>query len=351
VDEWKLSVFVLASHDFGCYDSHNFDDSKYDRVLSSNFFNQINWNDYLIVGKLPDGHFIKNKFNSNICGYCIFMEGFVVNGLQEGLWTFYVDDWNYLQGHFMNGKKEGIWKGFNLNDKGDTIVFLEIDFKSDLKNGLEKHYFENGKLHKQIAYKNGLKHGAEITYFKSDTANVDYINNYEEYQSDTLNGFSFSCSYRNPFDTISIGAYKKGKRDGRFLINWFPNKYIIGLSRWKSNGSYIKYHPNGIIASEIEFRNNLPYTLVQTNDTNGNLIEAKTLKEGNGYLNCYYDDGEFLSQFEYKDQLVNGDFIRYSSDIKIIEKGLMICNYPKTIDFQHNIERFEDINLFAVWQT
>ncbi|HOR60873.1 MAG TPA: hypothetical protein PK124_06435 [Bacteroidales bacterium] len=112
----------------------------------------------------------------------------------------------------------------------------------------------------------------------------------------------------------------------------------------------MKYYNNGILAFELDYKNNLPYNLIQTQDINGHKLDSNTLIAGNGKLNCYYENGSLLSSFEYKNQLIAGKFYRYYESGDIMEEGLLYTDNTEVCNNTKPIEHCEDLNLFSDWQ-
>jgi antitoxin component YwqK of YwqJK toxin-antitoxin module len=344
---------VSIAQGFGCYDINSSNknnlDGVYNKFSIEDFFLEINWKEYFIESGLADGHFTSYFNDKTSCTKIVKMEGPIVSGLQEGKWKFYINKSCFFQGNFINGRKEGVWLGYNMSNEGDSVCNAKIEFKNDLIDGKAIYYFSSGKIHKMISYQNGVKNGKEIVYFENDTAKVDQIKEFKEYSNGVLHGKYLVYYSYNPLDTLEYGTYLNGKRNGKFLFSQ-QGKLIVNFSNDLVDGKLMKFYPNGQLALEADYKNNLPYNIIQINDSCGKLLESNTLKEGNGWFNCYYDDGKLISHFEYKNQMISGNFFRYYKAGNIMEAGLLFTNNEKNYKKVKLIQQYDDLNLFSAWQ-
>lgn len=353
-----FSIFlpkIAFSQDFGCYNitaiDYTFSRNPILAPSFEKFFYKTDWSEFSLDSNVTDGFYKKYYFNESSCSTEVKMEGFVKNGLQEGSWILYLSKKNFYKGYFINGKKEGLWVGYHINEKEDSICLSEIKFENNLYNGITKLYSLNGNLYKIINYQNGQIDGQEIEYVTDDSTNVKRIQSLKEYTNGKLDGKYLIYKWRTPFDTLTYGKYSAGKKNGRFIfIDYDGKKTIVDYVNDKVEGKFIKYHRNGVLAYELDYKNNLPYNLIQLQDTSGNKIDSNLLSEGTGKLNFYDDNGILLSSFEYKDQLIAGEFCTYYETGVIKEQGLLYTNNEKCFKQTTPIEDCYDFNLFAAWQ-
>lgn len=349
-----IFFFLLLSNisfcqDFGCYDISESSQGAYTKLHSNTrSLSYINWNEYSLKPNAIDGYYKEFYFDQIKCTRKVKMEGIVRNGLKEGLWTL-GSTYAFYTGNFVNGKKDGLWTGHFIAVDGDSVCIAKVDFKNDLIDGKAEYYYSNGKISKTTNYQNDVKNGLDIEYFENDTTDVEYISEHQEYAGGKLDGKYLLFKRNDPTDTLEYGIFKEGLKNGRFVFNR-TDKLIVDYIDGQVNGKFIKYYRNGILAFEMDYKNNLPYNLILTNDSSGNRIESMTLIEGNGTLNCYYDSGQLFSSFEYKDQLIHGYFIRYHKTGAIQEEGILHTNDKGNYGKSRPIEQFEDINLYSAWQ-
>ena len=349
-----LSHFGFAQ-DFGCYDMEAlkenipFGGSPHHRTAERLIY-RTDWKEYILDSNIADGYYRNFHFDAKTCTREVKMEGTIKNGLQEGIWKFHLGATSFFVGSFERGKKEGLWKGYYLNAMGDSTCMSEITFKRDLYDGLTNYYSPNGKLYKTIAYKNNLINGQAIEYFENDTSGQNYISEWKEYTDGVLDGKYLIYSRYKPSDTLTYGIYSFGKKNSRFIDHFSGDKYIVDYVNDKVEGKYIKYFRNGKLAFEYDYRNNLPYNLVQLNDTAGNRIADNSFHDGTGVLNYYYDNGALVSSVEYKDQLISGKFSSFYKSGKVSEEGNIYTNSAKCFKITQPIDPWKDLNLLSAWQ-
>jgi len=74
------------------------------------------------------------------------------NGVQVGLQKDYYEDGKLkMELNYKNGKPEGLGRSYYPNGK----VFIEENYKNGERDGVAKAYDENGKLLQQATFKNG----------------------------------------------------------------------------------------------------------------------------------------------------------------------------------------------------
>jgi antitoxin component YwqK of YwqJK toxin-antitoxin module len=353
----SLSLFFLLScsffvnaQDFGCYDISGDDrygpwDGVYDKVhVLSPFFN-MSWLFYA-VDSVRDGYYKKEYFNSGSCSNEILMEGNVINGRQEGEWTLYTSPFWFYRGLFINGKKEGLWKGYRVLENSDTITVAFINFKNDSLDGESILHYPTGS-YKKTHYTKGVKDGPEIEYLQNDSLG-DLIIMSSNYSMGKMEGEYIEYSQFR--DTIEYGKYTNGKKNGRFIYNNYRGKLMVDYKNDKVEGKLIRYYKNGALEVELDYKNDLPYNLIQYYDTNGRKIDTLTLRNGTGELRCYFDNGQLQSSFEYKGGLISGKFSRYYKSGSIFEKGDIYTDTCKVFKKTQPMSNIEDINLYSCWQ-
>jgi len=343
---------LVFSQEFGCFglDSEsNYRLGIYERCrIENQIINNMDWSEFSIDSNVADGHCKKLEFSDYTCFHFTKMEGFIVNGLQEGTWKFYLNESIFYIGSFKNGKKEGLWKGYYLNENSDSICISKIEFRNNLFDGISKYFDYNGKLYKSINHENGLKNGQEIEYFQNDTKGCNNISKLIEYKHGVLDGKYLIYSRNTSFDTLTYGIYSNGEKNGQFIFyNFSGSKYVIDFIKDKVDGKLKKYFSNGTLAYELDYKNNLPFNLIQINDTNGNQIESNTLNQGTGILNFYYDNGLLFSSCEYKNQLIFGKIYHYYKSGKIMEEGNLYTNNQKVFKKITPIHQLENLNIYS----
>lgn len=154
--------------------------------------------------------------------------------------------------------------GYDKNGNLEEISF----FKDGLKDSISLLYYPTGELKAEGFFKYGKAHGQVKSYFKDG-----------KLQSD--------CHY------------KYGKKDS-IQTYYYPNGQIsyIGLTmNGKREGTHVFMHENGKLWQEIIFKNDMPWEVLTNYDPDGKAVEMGTLKDGNGTLYIYEENGK-LSEIE-----------------------------------------------------
>ena len=184
------------------------------------------------------------------------------DGLLDGKTTsWHINKKLATEGQYENDKSVGIWKHY---DQSGQLIEDEMLVASG-KNGLNRVYFDNGKVFSEIIYKN-----SRITSYVFYTPSGDILIE----QGITKSILPIKTYYQD--GTLSIeGIMKKGKREGIWKYydiygqvktentykedillekkEYYPNEQIKSITKYKDGlyeGYFIGYHPNGMIAYE-----------------------------------------------------------------------------------------------------
>jgi antitoxin component YwqK of YwqJK toxin-antitoxin module len=374
------------AQDFGCYSASSTSGSVIDgaymreSIIETSILLSDYW-DSLSIKPDSTGYYTKYYYTLNPDAKIIKMQGNLANGTSEGLWKFYILEENtFVSGNFINGNKDGTWIAFRISEKGDTILSESANYINDTLNGEMRSFVKSGKTYKIINYKDGLKHGKLIRYYYTEANEPDIIYSIDNYFQGKLDGDCIRLDENNQMDTTHLVHFKDGIRNGKsFDKYWngeqitenYKNGKLNGLSSLKeSDGSTIiinysdgqitdklqKYHHNGTLMLEIEFKNNLPYNVTANNDSLGVPYDTCKYINGTGILTTYYKDGNMESSYTYQGQTPLGSFIEFNNDGSVIEKGDFLSStlfsmpnfsiYSFTSNINQNISReFSDNQL------
>jgi antitoxin component YwqK of YwqJK toxin-antitoxin module len=159
-------------------------------------------------------------------------------------------------GSYSNGKKNGLWTAYSSSNFDNNVSW---ERKST------------------TFYKDDLKDGEEIFY----------------------QGFG---EFQKP---LIIQHYRNGIEDGKGMIYDLNYPYLLKTSYFVSNGllngSYKYYHSNGQLWTELIFSNGKEMEVVSNYDRNGKAQQKGTLKDGNGTVILYDEDGKQTQILEFKD--------------------------------------------------
>lgn len=115
------------------------------------------WKWYFRDGSLArEESFYRGREEGEIYEYDEFgneiVKGNYYDGLREGEWIINVGDY-VEQGKYQNDVKEGLWKYFYLNGK----LYYEGIYIQGYPDGKHKYYYKNGKLRREEYYVMGIK--------------------------------------------------------------------------------------------------------------------------------------------------------------------------------------------------
>ena len=214
--------------------------------------------------------YIKSGTKALIC-----IEGLYKNDKREGLFSFYLIDsfdhskrYKIWEQDFINNQLNGKWKTFTL--KG-TIVRYQT-FKNDSLNGVARDYWIDGKkIMDEREYFNGRNKFIIRKYYETGSVKQETM---------IENG-------------ILNGPAKEFYEDGKIMEEVYFK-----------NGEYDKtrkyYFPNGQLWIEQEYKNGLRWNVIANYDEKGNKRNAGTLKNGNGTVILYNEDGTVSETLTYK---------------------------------------------------
>jgi len=205
----------------------------------------------------------------------ICIEGKYENKKRNGLFTYYlIDSFDHTKRYklyeqtFVNDKLTGQWKHFNL--KGTVIRYQT--YKNDSLNGISRDYWIDGKtIMDEREYFNGTNKFIGRKY-----SNTGILMQEMTIENGVLNGLG-----------------KKYYEDGK-----------VQEEVHFKNGEFDKtrkyYHPNGQLWIQQDYKDGLHWNVIANYDEKGNKRNPGTLKNGNGTIIFYNDDGTIRETITYK---------------------------------------------------
>lgn len=212
-------------------------------------------------------------------------EGLVVNGKEQGLWTFWWENGQVQQkGYFTEAKADSVWEYFDENG----FRYRSGRFVNNMQHGEWTDYFPNGKTSATGFYSMGRMHGPWISYH--DSGQVKQRGFYRLDQPDSL------------FESIAeSGAPTSSGR--------FKNSRPFGL--WKY------WFENGKPSLEAEFDEN-GYMRIRNMWTEEG---QQPVKDGNGTYSVYYLSGAVMESGRIANTERVGIWRQFSEDGKTVEEG------------------------------
>ena len=259
--------------------------------------------------------------------------------------SFYNNNKLRNRGREINGKRFGEWVFVNLLNSsiGNFYRFSTETYNSQsiLEGYFSEYFYEadsysiNPKLNFTGSYKNGKKHG-DFTYYSPEgtpqfveiweNGTFKKLKNIYNRQTNSVSaeGTGEAVVY-NEFGLLSIKTnYEKGHRSG--------------ITEW--------YHKNGKLKQKVLYKRNpddpegLRWEILEVNDKNGNPLPKGTLKNGNGTIINYDENGKPLKTITYQNGKKVKEETALAKDIdKIYENILPKDNNNKIIAEGTSAER------------
>ena len=194
-----------------------------------------------------------------------------------------------VRGQYEKGKKTGPWE-FGSKYFGPVI---EGAFVSEEPDG-RWVYSEKEGSRCEIFYKEG-KVDSLLAYYKNGNLRADLR-----------------------IDDSGKGQFRRFYENGSILR-------IQSIEDYALNGEVKMFHSNGQVLQHLIYKNDQPYTLIETYDEIGNPIEAGTLEAGTGKLILFdiSSDGSWQKTEEvtYRDSMKDGKYTAYDQDGKVYRAG------------------------------
>lgn len=240
------------------YDQVSYDQEINTYVLTKDWYTPLNgkaqtWNRSGFV--LEEITCINGKRDGTDTSYyssgCIKAIQRHIIGIKNGTQLFFFDSTGQVNSEetYFNGKLNGPKKEFNRN--GDTLLFM--NFLNDIRDGIQREYYVDGKPASIISYKNGLLDGPHLTFNKEGKVEVSL--NYKEGKKHGLNKYFYS----NGKDA-GVEHWNLGQKDGEFIV----------------------YNEAGIVITKSNFKKDKPIGEQIENDEKGKTIHQTLYdKKGN----------------------------------------------------------------------
>ncbi|MEG1498507.1 MAG: hypothetical protein RRX93_01690 [Bacteroidales bacterium] len=249
------------------------------------------------------------------------------NGLEKeynshgdiALATFYKDGlilWRQaINKRDKENRKQGIWKSFYPSD----VLYWEVSYVNDLKEGYYKEYDTLGNIVRLEKY-----HQGELEKEVPELAQLDI---YTEYF--TNGKLKFKVGYKNgkpegicrQYDSIT-GKIVKG------LI--FKNGVIVGGGIIDENGyfqdDWKEYYPDGKLRCDGKYKKGQRYGLWRYYYPDGSIEQEGEYKNGkyDGRWIWYYPGGNIRLQQEYYRGQLDGESLEYDENQHLIAFGKYI---------------------------
>ena len=212
--------------------------------------------------------------------------------------------WMYRNGRIggLSQYKDGRLDGLSTDWHENGQKWKEGTNKNGKKSGLWTTWYENGQKRGEGNYKDNEKDGLSTTWYEN--GQKWWEGNYKDNEEDGL-----STKWYKNGQKQQEGNYKEGNKDG-VHTSWYENGQKEGESNWKDgkkDGLTTWWYKNEQKAREITHKDDQPVTALVWKP-NGEKCPVTNLKDGNGVLVYYFEDGTEKRRDTYKD----GEIVRAS---------------------------------------
>ena len=186
------------------------------------------------------------------------------NGLSNG---WYEDGQKERESYWKNGEMDGPF----LSWHGNGNKRVETNWKDGRKNGVSTVWYESGKKKTESNWKDGLKNGSFTGWYENGQKNWE-------------------------------SNWKEGVKDGLWC-GWYENGIKERESYWKDGvkeGLWNGWYQNGQKARETYWQNGKFISSVSWKP-NGEKCPFTDVKDGNGVVVRYCEEGGELSRLTYRD--------------------------------------------------
>ena len=229
-----------------------------------------------------------------------------------------------------DGKKNGIEKHWDQNGQ----LFAETPWVDDKKHGIEKFYDENGQLEEEVSYANDIQNGIQRFYYESGQVAYEIT-----YKDGKRNGTEkeYDENGRLEHETPWVDDEKHGtekwydesgrlKRERPYVdgeINgiekfYYENGQLRSETPWIDDERYGTekwYDESGQLTEEVVYVNNKKNGIQKWYDENGLLEHERPWKDDkkDGTEKWYYSNGQLWRETTWVDDKKHGDEKSYST--------------------------------------
>ncbi|KAA1243904.1 hypothetical protein [Aquimarina sp. RZ0] len=149
----------------------------------------------------------------------------------------------------------------------------EINKENKLHGNYYIREFSDKKLIniRKISYKKGKKHGEWLHFLTFTKRGID-LSTIENYEDDLRNGYYYNSD--NGFTFTEEGSYKKGKKEGLWLITKGGSKEKILYKDGQKHGKYWRQDASGVIING-QYKKDKKHGNWTIQDLSGNTVQPK----------------------------------------------------------------------------
>ncbi|HEY5749965.1 MAG TPA: tetratricopeptide repeat protein [Chryseolinea sp.] len=244
------------------------------------------------------------------------------NNELDGVWKYYHANGRlYRTGNFTNGIPNGDWTFYNV--RGQLSGKRTLDEKGNITG--DDFTYHDGKLYGTDTYKNGLL--VKVTSYGPDGKVIA--------SSGKSDGTFTVKTYYPTGQLLGEGAYKKGKRDGRWRY-YYPEGTVqsdLFYQDGKLQGESVDYFHTGQKMYVSQYKDDEREGIYEEFFAHGQLKQHGHFVAGNREQTwyVYHPDGKLKSDFYYVHGNLEGAFTEYAIDGKV--DAVTTYESDRTTDF------------------
>jgi antitoxin component YwqK of YwqJK toxin-antitoxin module len=231
---------------------------------------------------------------------------------------------------------------------------IKENFREDVKEGLTKYFYPDGKLKAEVPFVKGLEHGfgreyspageivTLIEYKRGFVIDRMKINRRDKSNLKQGKWFTF---YPNG-NIHEEGNYRDDKKDGYFK-SYAENGDLVSVTKYIDDVKqeeaaevtkldvYNEYYPDGKIKTASTYRNGILEGVYREYNPDGQVVKSIIYKNGvingegivledgskEGHWKEYYPDGALMAEGDFKENKPVGEWKYFYPDGKIEEQG------------------------------
>lgn len=204
----------------------------------------------------PNGYNVFYHENGRISS-----EGNFKDGLPNGIWkSYYADGTLKSIGKKQVGLSDSVWTFYDYEGR----KIKQFDYEADKKNGCAVFYDTLGNVVREYFYINDVLQGDQFDYYA--TGELKKQTNFTDGKS-----VGVSLEFNTEGDVITEEVYDNGYLKDRKEFNRFDEK---GLK----TGIWRTYFPNGMLESEISYKDGKKDGLTKYFNKKGKLLDIKKME-------------------------------------------------------------------------
>ena len=238
-------------------------------------------------------------------------EGTMKEGKPDGYWKSYSENGILKsEGNRKNFELDSLWKFYNAEGK----LILEVNYKHERKNGIKTTYLDNETIKENFV--NDVKEGLTRYYYKDGKLKMEipFVKGIEQ---------GLAKEYSGDGDIITLIEYKRGFIVERIKINR-KDKNNLKQGKW-----YV-FYPNGNVRQDGTYRDDKKDGYFKDYAENGDLISVSKyvndVRQADAeevtkldIQNEYFPDGKIKISGTYRNGVPEGVRREYSEDGQIVK--------------------------------